>query len=408
MKKSWFVVCVAVASLGLTMTASCGAEDGLRGEEREGLEDLQRAEPAQSEQASTLQGAAKGDGADDGEIVVTCDPGETDCGGLCVDLQTSPTDCGVCGHACGGGDCAAGVCQPWAMADAGDALNAPVALAVNGSKLLWSEATSVRSCPLPFGCIAPPSTIASGLQQLRALAATNSKVYFSACKPSACDDYHEFYECPATGCPVGFTRITRSVFHYLRIFIGQTRAYGAELGESLVGCTTANCAGTLQRWNLPGIVEFYASETDGTTVYLHNGSGLHTCPDASGCAFPSALAGSSAVSTVFRAYDGRFFFYRAGFPGQLHSCSISNCNLTDVVQATETGGPVEVELDATGYYWLNTSAGAIRHCPLTGCPLGVPTTLVSGRGAIKELTLGSGAVYWIEGNSIYKVAKPAP
>lgn len=398
MMKSWFVVCVAVALIGL---AACEGA----GESAPPDEQAERDDQVSALSVESSSPAGDGDG-DDGDIRIACDPGEQVCDSICVDLQTSPTDCGYCGHDCGGGDCVAGKCQPWAMADAGDLLNAPSQLAVNGSKVIWNEATSVRSCPLPFGCLAPPSTIASGLQQLRALAATNSKVYFSACKPSACDDHHEFYECPATGCPNPFSRITRSVFHYLRIFIGQTRAYGAELGESLVGCTTTNCAGTLQRWQLPSIVEFYASETDGATVYLHNGSGLHTCPDSSGCAFTQSLAGSSAVSTNFRAHNGRFFFYRAGFPGQLHTCSISNCNATDVILALDSGGPIEVELDSTGYYWLNAADGAIRHCPLAGCPQTGPTALVFGRTDIKELTLGSGAVYWIEGNSIFKVAKP--
>ena len=32
--------------------------------------------------------------------------------------------------------------------------------------------------------------------------------------------------------------------------------------------------------------------------------------------------------------------------------------------------------------------------------------LVSGRSGPKELTLGEGFVYWIEGNTILKLAKP--
>ncbi len=394
MKKNWVVACVAVALLGLAAIPACGGEELV-------LDEREAPSTEQIEQES-----ASAERADEGAARVICDPGEQVCDSICVDLQTSPIDCGRCGHDCGGGECAAGVCRPWAMADAGDLLDEPTALAVNGSKLIWAERTGVRSCPLPFGCLAPPATIAGELEQLRALAATNRKVYFSACQPSACDDWHEFFQCPATGCPAGFSRITRSVFTYLRVFIGNTRAYGAELGESLIGCTTANCLGTLQRWHLPSIVEFFASETDGTTVYVHDGSGLQTCPDASGCASLTPLAGSSPVSTVFRAFGGRFFFFRAGLPGQLRTCGITKCNLTDVLLATETGGPVEIELDSTGFYWLNTSVGAIRHCPLTGCPSSGPTTLVSGRGPIKELTLGSGALYWIEGNSIYKLAKP--
>lgn len=387
MKKNWFAVFVVVSSLGFLACGESGTEP-VNGEE--------------SERGAGL--TAKGSGDDVGAL---CSPGEQVCDSVCVDLWSSPTDCGYCGHDCGGGACSGGFCQPWPMADANDSLNAPVALAVNGSKLLWAEATSVRSCPLPFGCFTTtPTTVAGGLQQLRAIAATNSSVYFSACKPSACDDWHEFYECPASGCPSPFSRVTRSVFHYEKIFLGQTRAYGAELGESLVGCNHGNCLSTLQRWPLPGFVEFFASESDGQTVYLHTGSNLHTCPDASGCATTTALANSSPVSTVFRPHNGKFYWYVAAFNGEIRTCNISNCSGSNTLFASEPGGQVEIEADANNLYWMNSTTGTIRYCPLSGCPAGGPTTLYFDTLPMKELTLGSNAIYWIEGNAIYKLAKP--
>jgi hypothetical protein len=41
-----------------------------------------------------------------------CPPNETLCGTVCVDLQTSSTNCNACGRTCGGGACSAGVCAP--------------------------------------------------------------------------------------------------------------------------------------------------------------------------------------------------------------------------------------------------------------------------------------------------------
>jgi hypothetical protein len=396
MKKNWFAAFVVVASLGLL---ACEASEP---------------EPAVPESAKVggdgggMSGgglAAQGAGGDD--VGVLCSPGEQVCDSICVDLQTSPTDCGSCGHDCGGGACFSGMCQPMAMADANDSLNAPAALAVNGSKILWAEATSVRSCPLPFGCLTTtPATVASGLQQLQAIAATNSKVYFSGCKPTTCDDWHELYECPVAGCPTPFSRITRSVFSYGRILIGQTRAYGAESGESLVGCSLASCAATPVRWQLPGFDEFFAVETDGATIYLHTGSDIRTCPDSSGCAVTTVLPGSSAVTTTFRAHNGKLYWYVPAFFGEIRSCDIANCSATDTLFTPEEGGQVELEVDAHNLYWMNSTIGTIQYCPLTGCPPSGPYTLYLDTLPMKELTLGSNALYWIEGNSIFKLAKP--
>src|SRR5690242_11545641 len=40
-----------------------------------------------------------------------CAPGQTECGGACVDLAASNTDCGTCGNACpAGSSCSNGSC----------------------------------------------------------------------------------------------------------------------------------------------------------------------------------------------------------------------------------------------------------------------------------------------------------
>ncbi|MDH3595176.1 MAG: MopE-related protein, partial [Rhodospirillales bacterium] len=45
------------------------------------------------------------------EQLVACAPGETNCAGTCVDLQTDESNCGTCGNVCVGGEiCVGGVC----------------------------------------------------------------------------------------------------------------------------------------------------------------------------------------------------------------------------------------------------------------------------------------------------------
>src|SRR4051812_11627234 len=50
---------------------------------------------------------------------LVCDGGSTviACNGSCVDVATSGTNCGKCGHDCGGATCTAGACQPGIVVD---------------------------------------------------------------------------------------------------------------------------------------------------------------------------------------------------------------------------------------------------------------------------------------------------
>jgi hypothetical protein len=154
-----------------------------------------------------------------------CDePGQI-CGAACVDVTTSPIHCGRCGHDCGGGACVGGACQPVAVADALDQLDAPSALAANDAAIFWLERTSVRSCPLPLGCALAPTLIADTFAQLHDLAVTGDQIYFSGCR--ACDDQdHRLYECPVAGCPATNPPYAASSdLRFDGIIIGKTRVY---------------------------------------------------------------------------------------------------------------------------------------------------------------------------------------
>ncbi len=45
------------------------------------------------------------------ECVPVCDPPLTNCSGTCVDLDTDPRNCGICGNVCPSGVCVDGICQ---------------------------------------------------------------------------------------------------------------------------------------------------------------------------------------------------------------------------------------------------------------------------------------------------------
>lgn len=53
-------------------------------------------------------------------VPLECPPGQTDCGGTCVDVQSDPVNCGGCGNYCPTGRCAQGACAcPDGLTDCG-------------------------------------------------------------------------------------------------------------------------------------------------------------------------------------------------------------------------------------------------------------------------------------------------
>lgn len=371
----------------------------------------------EDEQAAELEAQDEGQLADElakaagsgGEVEaqVTCTPPMSECGGglWCADLSTSWLDCGRCGHSCGyGNTCSGGMCQPAVVAPAWWGLDAPTALAVTSTAIYWTERNGVKSCPLPGGCTStvPPTAIATGYGQTNAIAVTGDKVFFTGCK--VCDDSHDFLQCSTSGCGSSATRINRSFAGHNAIALGAGRVYWQETTEAVRGCTPSNCLGTSVRWgrSVFGYDDLLSMTSDGTTLYTKGtlSPDVHTCPASAGCASPSTLPNTSGVGWVFRVHGGDIFWLAVG---GIYSCWSGACSTT-TAQLVADANVSELEVDASGVYWI--SGMAIKHCPSAGCPVGGPTVLTNYRSAPKKLTLFESFLYWIEGNTIYKVAKP--
>jgi hypothetical protein len=64
----------------------------------------------------------------------------TECDGACVDLDTSPDDCGACGHGCLGGECLEGRCQPVQVAEMPNLVGS---IALDSEYVYWMDLDSV-------------------------------------------------------------------------------------------------------------------------------------------------------------------------------------------------------------------------------------------------------------------------
>src|SRR5688500_9798242 len=79
------------------------------------------------------------------------------CGGECTRIDIDPSHCGRCDHACGGGACLAGRCEPVTIAAA---LDSPVYLAPTETTLYWTQGTGIASCPVATSCV--PKVLGDG------------------------------------------------------------------------------------------------------------------------------------------------------------------------------------------------------------------------------------------------------
>jgi hypothetical protein len=103
-----------------------------------------RGEGGTSEGGTSDDGGAGGASQCDGDCVVTCDPGFTDCNGLAEDgceaqLTIDADNCGTCGNSCGDwGDCFHSTCAEIVATAAAAAVGAN-ALVIESDSLYWSS-----------------------------------------------------------------------------------------------------------------------------------------------------------------------------------------------------------------------------------------------------------------------------
>jgi hypothetical protein len=90
-----------------------------------------------------------------------CPPGTTDCGGVCVDPQVDPVNCGACGNACvGGRACVSGqcICVPESIDCGGvcvGVLSDPANCGACGNACALGQICSAGQCQYLQACVSP-------------------------------------------------------------------------------------------------------------------------------------------------------------------------------------------------------------------------------------------------------------
>lgn len=296
-------------------------------------------------EASFTEGGAEG--GDGGSI---CDA---------TKVASDRANCGRCGHSCLGGDCSAGVCQPFEFASLPVA---PIGIALDDNRVVWSDGTKIFHCPKE-GCAATPSSL--------------------------------------SGAGVGFTDLAGSA---KRTFFASGGGNNGHIGRLALDDSYD------QLGTAPGYP--FRVATDGTVVVALDDNG-----DQDGLYYGLASTPGSLVSIAPRLIPGEMKARNFGFlaTNGTHAFaadygSIMRCTLPDCAGGWSAAAGLNPYINgisglaatSTDLYWTTLEPPAINTCALvtgpTGCGLGQ---------AIAESALPSGAVphdIFVEGGRLYVAA----
>jgi hypothetical protein len=274
-------------------------------------------------------------------------------GGCSVDPRSDPKNCGHCGHDCGDGACAGGVCQPYPIVTD---VSYPYGVAAQGGNVYFTT----RYLTVYLWC-----GVGACLGSLKQLASTQAG-------------------------PRGITTDTTNVYWANSGFPGRTDA--AAIG-SIATCGLAGCAG--------GATTVYAPAEEGPVDLAVDSSAVYWTDTTSGkvrrCAVggcggsPTTLAtDSTTLSGV--AVDATSIYWAEAKLGNIIQCPLSGCPTFTPFASGQTD-PAEIDTANGDVYW--SANGAIMSCPATGCG-GSPRVFAKNQPSSFAIAHDETTLYWTQ------------
>lgn len=364
-------------------------------------------------------GSADASSARDADAVpVTCQDFETACSGSCVDPTSSKTNCGSCGHDCGGGACVDSVCQPFVVRDA---LDHPV-FDIDDGNVYFSSGNKLLSCPLGGCAGASPRQIGSVAYDIQkapngALRVGGGNVIFVSSSPDQGQDY--LYQCAtSTGCTTPPAHIGSSgnqafgdafVVHGSDVYWTINRLLDHASCAPSGACTSPE--GLYP--SVSPITGVVAADDAGVYFTEKSDSGIILrCPTSgSGCA-PTPIGTAAKSVTQLAAQGQKVWILSSGgdgyVDGSIRTCPMNDPTCSGTLFADRLPFPTEFAVDANAVTWINRDGYGgkpeIVTCPIGGCA-GGPRTLAKVEADANGLRSDERYVYWATGARILRVAK---
>ncbi|HEU4539244.1 MAG TPA: hypothetical protein VFS00_34220, partial [Polyangiaceae bacterium] len=331
-------------------------------------------------------------------------------------LASASTDCGACGHDCGGGACTLGACQPVAV----NVQTAGVAsFGVGPTEIYFSTPESAAggppklfACPKD-GCTLAPRQLASMAFYIGSIVYAAGAVVFESA-PTQSTTRPNIYACPEAGCagpPVSLASDGLNGFVEPLFAVGPRVFYnGGGIGLGSTTCAAGACADGASL----GVKGLRAVSADATRLaYVdttENGKQLATCDYTAGtCVSTPLVPGDQSAVPATQIYNNNLYFLSPGresySEGKLRVCSLADNCTTITNLSNGLDSPSSLLVDASGSYWFSKAIPTLQHCAPDTCTGGAKN-LAGPLVAPGSLTADDKFVYWLSEGVVWRVAKP--
>ena len=358
-----------------------------------------------------LDAAPEAEASAPADAALQCEAGTADCDpntpGCETDVLTSDTNCGSCGHDCGGtNSCVAGVCQPMAIATN---VSSPISLSVSGTSVFWMVDTEVQRCPVT-GCTTQyPGDVGDGVHVAKYstsgasyITADNTNVYFVGWTSD--NGTNGIYYCALAGCGLYPPSGLATSDDYALEVAGNTKNLYWLNGSDGFLMRVRKSDGNAKNLGIPYLTSLFDVAADDGHVLITdssaavNGGGLYVCGDPQNdcTTFVKLLDDARNVTT-----NGTLAFVSQS-TNAIVSCDLTNgCSGSGTPVTPSEAGLVAITADASAVYWAikgSGSNGTIRACALPDCP-GGPRTLASNQSNPRSIVNDQDFVYWANGGT---------
>jgi hypothetical protein len=351
--------------------------------------------------------------------VCNCPSGQTNCGGVCVNLQTNGGNCGRCGHSCAYGSCGGGTCTQWTVASS-SITGTPQGLVSDGKYVIWPDvglkevlevpvggatsATPLAADP-SFSAIQSPQNSPISIGGETVVWVTNTSAWMGTAGVPNSGTLLPF------ALPGGITLLNVGVntggtrFIVMDYTAAQMPVYDCPLTGSL---SSSSCL-------MDGTTPFSSGMAAGATrAYFPDSSDQVISEiDFGGPAIHFRATGLSLSTTSTGVAVDTNNFYWVNGTQIVKTSQLSPGSPIPLANLPSGLGGVVMATDGTNVYLttvVNNGSGQLVYVPIGGCCSGstccTATDLVPAGGDPTGLAVAGGMVFWIDGSNIYGVATP--
>jgi hypothetical protein len=319
-----------------------------------------------------------------------CAGGTTNCGGTCTNTGgTDATNCGRCGHGClTGGTCAAGACQPIPFVTTGT--SNIVDFATDGTVVVFADTgnSEIAQVSIPGGTpLVLAGNGAAGTPDHVIIDAASGTVYWTSGANYGVASRGQLNSgniaSDANTCG-GTTRALANPAASSFDILGAA-LYSIAVGTGCLADTTTGISGSLGASLSPQWV--FGDIGNGVVVFGGNNNGP---PNAT-------VPNQAGVNWV--ADDGTNAYWATSDPAIRRAALAAPSGVSNLV--TSPGSVTGLATDGTNVYYA-TSTG-VFYAPVGGSV--TSGTLLANKAATL-VRYASGAVYFLSGETIYKIATP--